>query len=329
MLSQLPRFSFFPPKRLYVEDKLALKNLIEYSNGIRACYITPYVYPTRETFIVDCIINDFDTNSPLQLEKPYSDGLKLKHFCEEVGLDFIIDFSGKKGYHILPGVKSITVHNEEEKLKVKEELATVQLSLERYLDLKTLDHKVIGDTSRVLRIPTTLHVDKQGVRNGLYCRNILPEEFERGVHYTLQLAKEPGMIPTKPKQNLTLSQILEYIPKQYHVSRKYYKGIYPTIISGGSHVPNLPDITCPCMIKALQQVHPPHDARREITCWLKLCSYSHPVIVEFYHRVNWRNFNFPDTEANVKSINARPPDCNYMKATYGVECCEKCPLSKW
>jgi len=327
VLSQLPRFLSFP-KQIYVEHELALKNLLEVANGSRPCYITPYVFHTRETCTVDCLITDFDGQSIMTLPKPYADTLKVKHFCEEYGLDYVLDFSGGKGYHILPGVKNEEIKNEETKVIVKSKIANVQLSLQAYLGLQTLDPKVIGDHRRVLRIPTTVYVNKMGVRNGLYCRNILPEDFEKGIHHILQLAREPGIVPKKPKQNMTLEQILECIPEKFRVYRKYNQHEYPKVTGGEVRVPKLEEIHCPCMIKALKQIKPLHDVRLEVTCWLKLCGYKIDTINHFYHRINWRDFDWDKTEANVRSINARPPDCGYMSRLFGDEGCSKCSLNK-
>ena len=330
MLSQLPRFLSFP-KQVYVEYEDALQNLLKLCNGTRPCYITPYVFHTRETCTVDCIITDFDSTSIQTLQKPHLDTSKLKHFCEDIGLDYIIDFSGGKGYHLLPGVKDEKVINEASELIVKSKLANVQLSLEKYLDFTTLDHKVIGDVRRVLRIPTTLYVNKFGIKNGLYCRNISPEDFEKGITRVLELAKTPGEVPKKPKQNMTLEQVLQYIPEKFRVYRSYNSHEYPKLIRSGIYIPQLSEIHCPCMIKALTNSKKgskiPHQARFEVVCWMKLCGYTNESITHFFGD-KWRDYNQDKTEVNVRTINARPPDCNLLSRMYGEEGCKKCSLGK-
>ena len=82
------------------------------------------------------------------------------------------------------------------------------------------------------------------------------------------------------------------------------------------------------MIKALKAPKPPHDARREITCWMKLMGYTDETISHFFGRINWQDYKYEKTIEQVISIHARIPDCGYLSSAYGDENCKNCPLGR-
>jgi len=319
-------FSF--PQQVYIDNKLALENLLEVCNGTRPCFMRPHVYTDMDTVLYDCISNDFDSKATLTF--PHNDISLLKHFCEEHNIDYNIIFTAGKGFHLMEGIKEIKIdlRDEDYKNDIKTKVANIQLSLQSHLGLKTLDKNTIGKIKQPYRIPTTTYVNRSGERNGLFCRYLTPEEFESGISNIKKLAEEPGIIPNPPKQNLTIDEFIECIPN-YTIKRRYRKREdYEKFIKRTSKRLPSANVLFPCMKKALNQEKPPHKARMEITCWLKMMSYTDDSIVTFFNSISWQGFDINETADQVRTIHPRRPCCEDMQMLFGDKICANCPMNK-
>ncbi|OGM01671.1 hypothetical protein A3K72_00615 [Candidatus Woesearchaeota archaeon RBG_13_36_6] len=325
MFRKLPRYLSFP-EQIYVDHEIAFRNLIRVCNGVKPCSTTMYVFPTRESLIVDKVL--FELDNEISPERPYRDASKLKTFAEKHNIPCTIIFSGRKGFHVYHWIEPISVVTEEEKLSVKNLLYSYQVSLRDYLKIVSLDKQIIGQIRHPIRMPTTAYIDMKGNKNGRFCRYIPAAEFDKGLRHIISMAKEPGHMPPEETSALSIQKISELIP-QYQYQKRYHKiSNLPLDLQGGIKTPCVQGLGLPCMIEALEDSNPPRETRIEIAAWLKFLGYRDIAIVSFFKEVNWMNFDYDKTVANVRCIKARLPRCMYLGEEYGSINCENCSLKK-
>ena len=106
---------------------------------------------------------DFDSTN---LEKSFDDAYKLFTFFKDSGYSCMLNFSGKKGFHVL--VKTVP------KTYGKNQLKSIQVFMKRFLGLETCDEQVFKDIRRLIRIPGTLHMG-----SGNMCNNLLVHDGDK------------------------------------------------------------------------------------------------------------------------------------------------------
>jgi len=329
MFSDLPRY-FGNPSQVYVTNKAALENFLKVFNGKTPCFISTYRFPTREQSIVDMSV--FDIDSRVSLRIPYKDTKKLKDFCDSKDIPYVIDFSGGKGFHFF------LLHKPEKgSEKVRDKMYSIQLSLINHLKIQAMDLPTIGRLRWLIRIPGTRYIridkEKKGKKvkvtnNGLYCRYIPPDDFDKGIDHIIQLAKEPGEYPKKPKANFSMEDIIELIPK-FEMKHRYNGNDCLELMQSARNtlIPDICSVGLPCLQKIAQLKHPSHFERVELVAWLKAMGYRDVAIVGFIKSLKWTDYNFKETSSNVASVVGRYPKCTWLRDRYpGL--CEKCSLRR-
>jgi len=326
MFTDLPRY-FGNPSQIYITKKEALLNFLKVFNGKSPCFISTYKFPTREQPIVDCAV--FDVDSRLSLRIPYKDTKNLKEFCDKNDIPYIIDFSGGKGFHFF------LIHKPEKgNEETKDKLYSIQLSLVNHLNIQAIDIPTIGRLRWLIRIPTTRYIRvnrKKGSKkvevtnNGLYCRYIPPEEFDKGLDHIVEMAKEPGVYPVRPKAKQTMDEIIDLIPK-FKMRHRYNGNDNLELMQSADKtlIPNICSVGLPCLQKIAQNEHPTHHERIELVSWLKAMGYRDIAIVGFIKKLPWRDFDYKKTAENVASVKPRFPKCTWLRDRYDE--CEKCSL---
>ncbi len=331
MFTELPRF-FGRPKTCYVESEVALKNLIRICNGKTPCFVSSYVFPTKSSILVDNIPSDYDND--VSLSPPYNDVARLKDFCIDHSFPYVIDFSGSKGFHHFFNVEPVYCADDSEKTAMRDKIYSIQLSLEEAFQLTSLDHKFTGRINPLIRLPTSKYVDKNGKKNGLYCRYLEPEDFEKGIEHIVKLAKKPGKVPKTPETDVTIDDIIHAIPKfTLRKQRRTFDGENTNFKREGIVVPTLEGIAAICLIRGLQfkkgtAINPPHEIRLEATAWLKYMGYRDVAVVEFFKRLGWSSWDFTKTMEQVRSVLPRLPKCTMLRAEFGDELCKDCILGR-
>lgn len=119
------------------------------------CYMSVQPFLGRgQVGCIEKLFFDFDCSS--DIEKARMEALRLaktlQDFYDAVPL---IVFSGHKGYHIYVWLRQSIISANNSDLKRLYE--TLQKTLLRGLNLKTLDWQIIGDVKRLARVPYTKH----------------------------------------------------------------------------------------------------------------------------------------------------------------------------
>jgi len=318
MFRELNRWLGFP-NQIYVTSSFARDRLIEKFNGKTPCFISNFVFPTKQQMIVDRAT--FDIDSKFNLRIPYKDTRNLKKFAEKHKIPYRIIFSGAKGFHFY-----IFFKPEEGNELIKTKLLSLQQSLVEHLKIQAIDAPTMGRLRWLIRIPTTVYVNGKLEKNGNYCRYIKPEEFDKGLKYIFKLVKEPGELPEKPKPKHTIDEICDLIPN--YQERKAFNGtqIDFDLEQGAILTPTIPAIGVPCLQHYIKTKEPSELIRMETTCFLKFLGYRDISIIAFFKSLKWRDWNYGKTEYKVQQMKPRFPDCKKIKATISDKYCKECTL---
>lgn len=329
MFTDLPRY-FGNPSQIFITKKEALDNFIRIFSGKTPCFISTYKFITRAQPIVDMAV--FDIDSKVNLRIPYKDTNKLKVFCDKNDIPYVIDFSGGKGFHFFMITKP-----ENGSPEVKDKLYSIQLGMVNQLDIRAIDLPTIGRLRWLIRIPTTPYIrfkrDKNKkvidiINNGLYCRHIPPDEFDKGLEHILKMAESPGEIPKRPKATLSMNEIIEKIPK-FKMKHRFNGNDHLELMQSAQDtaVPTVCAIGLPCLQKIALLKHPSHYDRIELVSWLKAMGYRDISIVSLIKKLKWTDYNYKDTIANVASIKPRYPKCTWLRERY-PDLCKDCSLRR-
>jgi len=324
MWTEIPRWFGFP-SQVYVANELARDSLLKNFNGKAPCFASTYLYPTRDTPIVDCSV--FDIDSRLGLRIPYKDTKKLKDFCDGNDIAYIINFSGGKGFHFY------LLHKPEKgSEKVKDKMYSIQLSLVNQLKINAIDLPTIGRMRWLIGIPTTRYVrinrkTKEIFKNGCYCRNIPSKDFDKGLEHILTMVKEPGEIPERPKTDLSMKDIIELIPK-FEMKHRFGNNDALEMMQSAENTltPSVCAVGLPCLQEIAKQKHPSHFERIELVAWLKFMGYRDTAINGFIRSLKWTDYNYKETAKNVASVRPRIPKCSWLRDRYDL-CC-KCSFRR-
>ena len=318
MFNELPRWIGFP-NQVYVNSEFARNNLINKFNGKTPCFMSTFVFPTKQQMVVDRAT--FDIDSKLNLRIPYKDAKKLKYFAEKNDIPYRIVFSGGKGFHFYMFFKP-----EEGDEDIKSKLYSMQLCLVRHLKMQAIDIPKIGQLRCLIRIPTTVYVNSSGEKNGNYCRYISPEEFNMGLNYIIGIAKTPGVLPEKPEPKHTLDELCEMIPNFKRRHGFNGNGVDFDLTQGGILTPTLEAIGVPCLQRHINDQEPSELVRLETTCFLKFLGYRDLSIIGFYKSLKWMDWNYRKTQYKVAQVKPRYPNCKMLRATLGEDDCKDCPF---
>lgn len=314
----LPRY-FGTPSQVYLTNPIALQNFIKLFNGKRPCFISCFRFPTPQQPIVDCAV--FDIDSKNSLNKAYIDTKKLKTFCDKHDIPYIINFSGSKGFHFF-----LFFEPENGTIQTKDKLYSLQLAMIECLQLKYVDLPTIGRLRFLIRIPTTKYIRREiktnktiYTSNNYYCRNLSPSDFDKGIKHILTISKKPGKLPTKPKPSHHIDDIIMLLPN-YKLIHRNGNDFFEALDNESTTIPSLDAIGLPCLKKACQKPNPTHRERLELVAWLKLLGYNNTSIIKFIETLNWADYNYKITAANVACIKPRFPTCKLLRELYPEEC---------
>ena len=160
---------------------------------------------------IDKIVFDIDNLNSLNIVKKFHSYL-LKH-----NLKHLILFSGAKGFHVY--IFTQTLH----KLKnPKNTLLNAHNYFINQLNLKVnsngnsdIDSHILGDVSRLMRFPNTLHLDSK-----LYCIPLTTEDLILGKSHIMNKAQKQNFIFTfYGKELLEISNFDNNIIKQINMTR--------------------------------------------------------------------------------------------------------------
>jgi len=132
---------------------------------------------------IDKICFDIDNLNALSIIK------NMHKFLLQENLKHLILFSGEKGFHLY-----IYTKNYESLTTPKNALLNSHNFLISKMNLKNgidVDHHIIGDVSRLMRIPNTLHLNSK-----LYCIPLTTEDLILGKQHIMQKAKKQNFIYT-------------------------------------------------------------------------------------------------------------------------------------
>ena len=311
------------PNRIYVDNKFALDNLIQFYNGKRPIFQSVHRFEDKQTPMVSRIVNDHD--SDLNWRIPYKEVKKLNDLAISKDIDTRLICSGGKGFHFYIMFK-------EEPLTdlTNSKIFSIQHSLRKYFNLQSCDEPLFGKKNLLIRIPTTKHIaqDKKSgkfIDNGNYCRYLTTEEFDKGLDHIVQLIKEPGELPPPSTTKQTLQDIIELVPN-YSFREKSNGNLNIDLNPGGVLTPTLEAVGLPCLQAISKQPNPSHPERLELASWLKLQGYRDMAIVAYFRTLKWQVFDVGTSLANVASIKPRFPKCSFLRDRYPL--CEKCSFKK-
>lgn len=322
MFNELPRYVGFP-NQTYVEKRFSFNNFFRIFNGFSPFMVSTYQFKDRSTPIVNSIF--FDIDSYFSVRFPYRNTLNLKKFCDRNNFDYIINYSGGKGFHLFIMFKPIIPITDVEKQELKDKLYSTQLAIMKECNLESLDIPTFARLHFLVRYPTSKYV-REKETNGAYCRNLSSEEFEKGEKYISKLVKTPGEVPKTPDTNYTLDDIISKLHNYKLVKRTNGEDMI-SIIRAGMEPPTINALSLPCMKKLVEREHPPHYERVELVAWLKFIGYSDLAIITFIQDRHWTRYNYEKTQYQVSTIEPRYPDCKKLRESYG-DLCEKCILNR-
>ena len=323
MFASLNRWLGFP-ERIYCDSDFTLKQLIAFYDGKRPCFMSVNRFESRNQPFMDRAPFDFD--SKLNWRIPYKEVNKLLEFSTKHEIPHRIICSGGKGFHFYFLFQELSLTEQ-----TNSQLFSVQWSLKKYYNFQSVDEPLLGKKSLLIRIPTTKHVslDKKTnkyVANGNYCRCLTDNEFRKGLNYINRIIKEPGELPSIPKQLPTIQDIIDVIP-DYKFREKNNGNLDIDLNPGGVLTPTILAVGLPCLQNIAQNKNPCHFDKIELVSWLKVQGYRDMAIVAFIRNLKWQGFNLQKTINNVATIKGRFPKCSYLRENYS-QYCDKCSFRR-
>ena len=326
MFIELPRYFGFP-HQVYCEKRFAFNSFVKTFNGKAPLMVSTYQFVDRRTPIVDSMV--FDIDSYFSLRIPYNNTMSLKKFCDNNDIKYITNLSGGKGFHFFIIFKSIIPKTDKEKQELKDKLYSTQEAIVREYKIEAIDFPTMGRLHFLIRFPTSKYVrfeNGQPVNNDFYCRNIPPNDFDKGLKHIAKLAKEPGIVPKKPETNKTLDDIISLLPT-FKIRKRMEKLDNIELVRAGMVTPTVEAVGIPCLKEIASSTHPKHHERIELVAFLKFMGYSDIAIVSFIQSLKWFDYNYAKTVYQVSTVRARYPNCKYLRIAY-ENMCDKCSLGK-
>lgn len=327
------------PREVGFPERMLIHNVNDYNqfvydyNTIKSLYTTVYAFdkilgrkPLYQTAIIDKVFFDFDGLESHEGVKIFVKGLLQDNY------KFIIHFSGG-GFHIFVATKRVLYS-----ISAKEFIKRIQKHLlQRYNIEKYSDSHVIGDISRICRIPNTLNV-----RRGRYCIPLYPNQvLDLTIDEIIELAQKPqyinnygaGEFLAIPPENIIDDKITL---AKFENSETYPVKIFPKpkrLVNDNENYPK-------CIEKILQRENPTHDERFLLVLYLSK-RYRKGIHIEranikvltkrilnFFRRLKWRDWDEEITLYQINNIlNKRynnVPNCEWRKERKICKGCKKC-----
>ncbi len=140
--------------RVFIDSYRRFKEYVEWCKATRSpCWMSVQPFKARnQVFTVEKLFFDFDGF----LIKAWKEASTFaQHLKQYYGVEPLIIFSGRKGYHVYVWLESPQHFTENKEAKAF--YATAQRLLLKGLKFETLDMQVLGDIKRVSRVPYSIH----------------------------------------------------------------------------------------------------------------------------------------------------------------------------
>jgi len=167
------------PRKTFTSKEDALNFINLYNGKKKALFQSVYNFtemrgtkPNYETAIVDKLFFDFDAKSDC-----WKECNKLHQYLLQENIKHIIIWSGR-GYHLLILTSPLQPKN------CKSTIYNSQISLINKLSL-ICDRQVIGDHSRLRRIPNSYHLKAKR-----FCIFLTKQDFDKGYEHCKELARK-------------------------------------------------------------------------------------------------------------------------------------------
>ena len=231
---------------------------------------------------VNKIFSDFD--SKLQLPSDALDEVrKVIDYFDEMGLPFLVDYSGCKGFHIFTPLKE-KIYTSGQYLS--DMTRSCMLYLKREFNLSTIDSSVATPT-KLCRLPYSIHP-----KTGLHCSPLNPDWVrEWDIEKIIEYSKSPNgwrCDLLDGKQYLTLDEFIAYcgiqIEEEIAVAREQFALNSENLSFNNPEDEFLAQILhYPCLVNSILGVeNAVHYARFAAVIQLKRLGYTPAYIFKFF-----------------------------------------------
>ena len=321
MFKELPRYCGIP-SQTYVKKAFTFDMFYRELNGVVPFFVSTYQFKDPITPIVDSLVWDIDSLFGLRI--PYKNTVILNKFCYRNDIPSTIDFSGGKGFHLFMRIEDI-IPKPEEKEHLSDKIYSLQVAIAKKFKIQAVDYPTFGRLHFLIRYPTSKYV-RAKESNGMYCRNISLDDFDKGLKHISNLVHSPGEVPETPKATLTLDDIIDLVPEYKEIIREDKQDMI-SLIRAGIEPPTIEAVGLPCLKELCQHSHPRHYERVELGSWLKFIGYTDLAIITFMKNCNWTRFEYATTKYQVSTLKPRYPDCKKLREVYGDNC-KNCILNR-
>lgn len=315
-------------KRKTIHSPIELQHYVESNSGITDCFSSVC---TLDFLIAKIYI---DTDSPRGVEGAFEETCKLHLWLMENDYDVIPVISGKKGFneYILLKPKRYADKAEAKSL-LKNATHWILCQIfgygrdNRIIKTDTIDPQIIGDVSRISRIPNT----PRPPENLTWC-TYLPLDFpDMDIGEIILLMKEPQMIEYDISLSLPTLNDFPKAPENVRVVRKNGQKRARTFLQhkGSVQIRDhtiLKDVLRPCLYRHLMMRNPLDIVRVAVTADLQQF-FTRKEIFEMYNSLGWQDWDPQATMYWIDSIGDRglhPFGCKKLREL-GIpnQCCEE------
>ncbi len=309
-----------------IHSPIELQHYVESNNGISDCFASIGTL----NFLLNKIYIDID--SPRGVEGAFEEACKIHLWLIENGYDVIPVISGKKGFNEYILLKPKRYANKiEAKSLLKNATHWILCQIFGYgrdnsiIKTDTIDPQIIGDVSRISRIPDTLRPPE----NLTWC-TYLPLDFpDMDIGEVILLMKEPQMIEYDISMSLPTLNDFPEAPENVRVTRKTKQKPITTQHKGSVQIRDhsiLKDLLRPCLYRHLMMRNPLDIVRVAVTADLQQF-FTRKEIFEMYKSLGWLDWDPQKTMHWIDSIGDRglhPFGCKKLREL-GIpnECCEE------
>lgn len=290
--------------------------LAKRDNGITDVYVGVY----DKNLNIDKVVWDIDSGFASQLPKALEEAKNLFFVLTNQGIPSIVNFSGKKGFHVYALF-------EPEKMDYytgSEIIKNIQMQFLTEAKLELADNHLIGNISALIRLPNTIN-------NSRFCVP-LPDDF---VNWHISDVLKFSL----KKHNLDKQISYRPLIKDFYKAELFYSNPNPiekpVALDMLGRLPEninafLKDLIRPCIYKLVTNLpNPPHFARVDLVTELHALGYKPEEIAQIVQNLKWIDYNKDTTMKNVeKYINYIPFSCKRLRAM-GVKCNDGCFWNYW
>lgn len=273
------------PKRSVVQDLRGFLRFIDRNNGKSDCFVGLYGLSK----IVDKVFFDFDNLNSLEECK------KIYTYCREIGLTVIPVFSGRRGFHLhIPILPYIPV---DQKVMLRNAALSILYGALNG-EASSVDNHVIGDVSRLCRVPNTLRPE---VGSNNWCTYLSSDFTSMTIGEVLEYSKSPHSFDGEVFARRKTLKDFPIVDCDF----QKFKLEEPSSSLKISEPHLLRQLLRPCLFESIRMKEPRHEVRVAVTVDLLDCGYSVDEVCETYSKIGWADFNPDVTRYQVEYIAGR------------------------